>query len=311
MKKAPLLGVAMVIGISASLNSFAAKLGDAAAPLAIKDWVKGKAVDVKDGKNLYVVEFWATWCGPCRTSIPHLTELQKKFKDKGVVFVGVSDEPADKVKPFVEKMGDKMDYVVACDEDRKTSEGYMAAYGQGGIPTAFIVGKDGKVMWFGHPMSELEETIQAVLDGKYDLAAAAKRDELRASIDEYQKLSAAGDAKAAKLGREVLKGVGDDPEALEQFAFSIAANGRNEHRDFALANEALDLAEKKAGKNDARLVSIRAIAVFESGKQEEGIALAKKAVELAKDEGQKSTYERYVRVMESRLKAKGEKKESK
>ena len=309
MNKTFLLCAALVFGTT--MTSSAAKLGDAAAPLSVKDWVKGKPVNVKDGKNIYVVEFWATWCGPCRTSIPHLTELQKKFQDKGVVFVGISDEPADKVKPFVEKMGEKMVYVVACDEDRKTSEGYMTAYAQGGIPTAFIVGKDGKVLWFGHPMAELEETLQSVLDGKYDLAAAAKRDELRAAIDEYQKLSAAGDEKAKKLGREALKAIGEDPEALEQFAFSIAANGRNEHRDFALANEALDLAEKKAGKSDPRLVSIRAITVFESGKQEEGLALAKKSVELAKDDQQRATYERYVRVMESRLKAKDEKPEAK
>lgn len=309
MNRAFFLGAALLTGVA--INSSAAKLGDPAAPLSILNWVKGKPVDVKNGKNLYVVEFWATWCGPCRTSIPHLTELQKKFQDKGVVFVGVSDEPADKVKPFVEKMGEKMGYVVACDDDRKTSDGYMTAYGQGGIPTAFIVGKDGKVLWFGHPMSELEETIEAILAGKYDLAAAGKRDALRATMDEYQKLSTAGDEKAKKLGREVLQSVGDDSEALEQFAFSITANGRSEHRDFALAHEALDLAEKKAGKNDARLVSIRAITVFESGQQEEGLALAKKAVELAKDEQQRASYERYVRVMESRLKAKSEKSEAK
>ena len=90
MTKSLLLGAALILGVA--MSSTAAKLGDPAAPLSIKEWVKGKPVDVKDGKNIYVVEFWATWCGPCRTSIPHLTELQKKFKDKGVVFVGVSDE---------------------------------------------------------------------------------------------------------------------------------------------------------------------------------------------------------------------------
>jgi len=65
-----------------------------AAALKISDWVKGKPVDLAagKGKQVYVIEFWATWCGPCRTSIPHLTELQKKFKDKGVTFVGVSDK---------------------------------------------------------------------------------------------------------------------------------------------------------------------------------------------------------------------------
>ena len=83
---------------------FADKIGDPAAPLKIKEWVKGKEVNVLDGKNLYVVEFWATWCGPCKVSIPHLTEMQKKFKDRGVVFVGISDEAVDKVKPFVENM---------------------------------------------------------------------------------------------------------------------------------------------------------------------------------------------------------------
>src|ERR1041385_6120947 len=75
-----------------TLNTHAAgALGDPAAPLVISEWVKGKPVDLAaaKGKEVVVVEFWATWCGPCRTSIPHLTEMQKKFKD--VRFVGVSD----------------------------------------------------------------------------------------------------------------------------------------------------------------------------------------------------------------------------
>lgn len=283
----------------------AAKLGDPAAPLKIKEWVKGKAVDVTDGKNLYVVEFWATWCGPCKTSIPHLTELQQKFKDKGVIFVGISDETVDKVKPFVEKMGGKMDYTVAVDDNRKSNEGYMVAYGQGGIPTAFIVGKDKKVLWFGHPMSELEETLDQILAGKYDLKTAAKKDEARARLDDYQKLSAKGDAKAKELGQQILADAGDDAQALCDFAFGIAANMRNKNRDFALADEALDKAAKIAGAKDPRVLGTRAISRFEAGQQEEGVALAKQAVELAPNDRDKSRYQNYVRVMESRMKAKG------
>jgi thiol-disulfide isomerase/thioredoxin len=310
MNRALLIGAALAASVASPVT--AAKLGDPAAPLTIKNWVKGKPVDVTDGKNVYVVEFWATWCGPCRTSIPHLTEVQKKFRDKGVIFVGVSDEDVEKVKPFVEKMGDKMEYTVACDDERKTSQGYMAAYGQNGIPTAFVVGKNGKVLWFGHPMAELEETLEQVLEGKYDLAAAAKRDAARAMTAEYKALSAEGDPKAKALGRELLKNAGDDVEALQQFAFTIAADARNEHRDFALANEALDKAEAKAGKDNPGLLGTRAIALFESGKQEDGLALAKKAVRLAKDDRERSTYERFVSVMESRMKAgaKGSSKKS-
>jgi len=304
-----LLGVALV-GLTA-FSALAAKLGDPAAPLKIKDWVKGKAVDVKDGKSVYVVEFWATWCGPCKVSIPHLTEMQTKFKDKGVVFIGISDEPLATVKPFVEKMAAKMDYTVACDDERKSNEGYMQAYGRGGIPSAFVVSKEGKVVWAGHPMDGLESILEQVIEGKYDLTAAAKKDEARAALDEYTQLSSAGDEKAPALGRKVLAGSGDDVEKLVSFAFGIAANARNKNRDFALAEEALDRAEKTTGGKDSRILGTRAVVRFESGKEEEGLKLAKEAVESCNNSKDKPRYENYVRVMESRLKAKAKPAETK
>lgn len=281
--------------------ALAARLGDPAAPLSIEEWVKGEAVDVKDGKNVYVVEFWATWCGPCLTSIPHLTELQKKFKSQGVVFVGVSDETSAKVKPFVSGQGGKMDYRVAVDDSRKTTEAYMKAYGQNGIPTAFIVGKDGKVLWVGHPMAELEETLQQVIDGKYDLAAAARQDEFRASLREYQALAAKGDEKAKELGAKLLATAGDNVASLSELAFDIVAMDVP-NRDFALADRALDQAEKTGGKEDARIVSVRAITRFESGQEAQGLELARQAVELAKTPNEKARYQNYVSVMERRMK---------
>ncbi|MBR5979105.1 MAG: TlpA family protein disulfide reductase [Verrucomicrobia bacterium] len=185
----------------------AAKLGEKAKALTISEWVKGSAVDVTDGKNVYVVEFWATWCGPCRNTIPHLTELQKKYKDQGVVFVGVSSEKAEDVKPFVQEMGDKMDYNVAVDKDDATDKAYMAAYGQGGIPCAFIINKESQVVWVGHPM-EMEKPLQEVIEGKYDLQAALKLEEVRASVDEYGLLASKKDPKAAELADKILQEVG-------------------------------------------------------------------------------------------------------
>jgi len=133
-----------------------------AGKLAIAHWVKGEEVDLSKGVN--VVEFWATWCPPCRTSIPHLTALQKRFKDQGVNIIGVSDEPLRTVEPFVKRMGDKMDYVVAIDDANSTSNEYMRRYGVNGIPHAFVV-KDGTVVWHGHPMSGLDKAIDNALRG--------------------------------------------------------------------------------------------------------------------------------------------------
>lgn len=185
----------------------AADLGDTAAPLAIAEWVKGSPVKLADGKGkkLYVVEFWATWCPPCRTSIPHLTEMQKQFKDKDVVFIGVTDEKANVVKPFVEKMGDKMDYVVAIDQDKKTSAGYMKAYGINGIPHAFIVDKEGKVAWQGHPMAGLDKAIEEILAGKYDLQKAKIRASAQKKLEEFTEIAAddSQKEKADQLAKEL------------------------------------------------------------------------------------------------------------
>jgi thiol-disulfide isomerase/thioredoxin len=185
----------------------AADLGDPAAPLAIAEWVKGSPVKLADGKGkkLYVVEFWATWCPPCRTSIPHLTEMQKQFKDKDVVFIGVTDEKANVVKPFVEKMGDKMDYVVAIDQDKKTSAVYMKAYGINGIPHAFIVDKEGKVAWQGHPMAGLDKAIEEILAGKYDLQKAKVRASAQKKLEEFTEIAAddSQKEKADQLAKEL------------------------------------------------------------------------------------------------------------
>ncbi len=153
--------------VGAAAAAVPTKLGDAAYPLAGLTWVKGDPVTIAPG-NVYVVEFWATWCPPCRDSIPHLTELQAKYGDR-VVFVGVSNEDVATVKPFVANLGDQMAYTVAVDTAGKVGNGYMTAFGQRGIPTAFIVDAEGRVVWLGHPMGDLETVLDRVLAGTYTI----------------------------------------------------------------------------------------------------------------------------------------------
>ena len=134
--------------------------GDPAGKLDVAHWVKGKSVDISQGVN--VVEFWATWCPPCRTSIPHLSKTQAKYKDREVNIIGITNEPLETVEPFVKRMGQKMEYSVAIDNGRATSKEFMERYNVRGIPHAFVV-KNGKVLWHGHPMDNLEEAIDNAL----------------------------------------------------------------------------------------------------------------------------------------------------
>jgi thiol-disulfide isomerase/thioredoxin len=221
--KMKLVLLAVVTTLSSLVGySTAAELGDPAPALKISTWLKGQPVDLSaaKGKQVVVVEFWATWCPPCRASIPHLTELQKKFKDKGVIFVGVTDEAVAVAKPFVEKMGDQMDYTVAVDDNKQTSAGYMEAYGINGIPHAFIVDKEGRVVWNGHPMNDMEKPLSAIVEGKFDITKAKKKAEADKKLEAYAELVAedGNEAKAAALAKEL--------EALDNELGGVMPDGK-------------------------------------------------------------------------------------
>jgi thiol-disulfide isomerase/thioredoxin len=148
-------------------------IGDAAPAYDIEFWVQGDKVAGFPQGKVTVLEFWATWCGPCKQSIPHLSEMNERFKDYGVTFIGVSDEKLDTVTGFLAKddWKQKMRYTVATDPDKTTYRSFMTAAGQGGIPTAFVIGKTGNVEWIGHPMGGLDEVVEQVVNDKWDSKA--------------------------------------------------------------------------------------------------------------------------------------------
>jgi thiol-disulfide isomerase/thioredoxin len=158
-------------GPTERVEGWPSKVGDMAWPLKGITMVKGEPVDVTPG-HIYVIEFWATWCGPCKTSIPHLTEIQHKYKNK-VTVIGITKEPVDLARPFVETQGDAMDYRVAADFDGSVYYGYMAAFNRGGIPCAFIVNAQGEIAWVGHPMA-MDGVLEQVVAGTYSLEETAE-----------------------------------------------------------------------------------------------------------------------------------------
>ncbi len=154
-------------------------IGSTAPPLTPEHWVKGIDVKTFEPGKVYVVEFWATWCGPCVASIPHLTEIQTANPDATIIGIagsesqkkGQPDNRLTGLTTFVQKKGDAIGYRIAFDSDRSMSAAWMTPSGQQGIPCTFIVGKDGKIEWIGHPMT-LDQPLAAVLAGTWDRAKA-------------------------------------------------------------------------------------------------------------------------------------------
>jgi peroxiredoxin len=166
---AVLLGLAFLVGfLNSGEDSAPASrsfTGDPAPPLSIKEWVKGVPVDVTAhaGERVCIIEFWATWCAQCVTSFKHLSDLQRKHADEGLVVVGVTTEEPEVVKSFVQEAGDTMDYTVAIDNGRATYDAYMKAHRMEGYPAAFLVDRNGRIVWKGHPMAGLENALKKAL----------------------------------------------------------------------------------------------------------------------------------------------------
>ncbi|HEX8915607.1 MAG TPA: TlpA disulfide reductase family protein [Humisphaera sp.] len=246
MRFLPSLAVVAALVCPAVATAQSLKVGDAAPALDVGKWVQGEPVKAIDKDKVYVVEFWATWCGPCRATIPHLNELSKKHKDVTFVGVDVFEQDEAKVEPFVKEMGAKMTYRVALDNKEKDKKGAMAttwmeAAGQNGIPCAFIVAKGGTIAWIGHPAG-MDKVLERVVAGTFDVKAEAARAAAEQAAEkalEEKVLPLARQQKFAEAAAAVDAVIKDHPAARGQ-GLGMKAMLLVQAKDLDAAYKALD-----------------------------------------------------------------------
>ncbi|HUT37350.1 MAG TPA: TlpA disulfide reductase family protein [Planctomycetota bacterium] len=308
--------VTLAATILGSPCALALDVGDAAPPLQVKTWVSNSPVTAATTKGkVLVVDFWATWCQPCRQTVQRINRLHKKYGAKGVVFVGITEEDEPAVKKFMGAVA--MDYHVGLDNAGMTNNGYMK--GVPGVPHSFVVDREGRVAWHGHPLSRLEQVVEELVAGKYDLARAKKLVALRQKL--APALRARDPGKIIEVLDETIQAVPDDPDAyrlkrallrdqgkldetwpvllamaqgcpkdadaLLEAALALSTTGDLEHRDLPKAMQFAQQAVEAAGGSRAAVFAVLARVHYELGHVALAVDAVAKAGALAEGEERK------------------------
>lgn len=298
------VAAACVVAVSSAANL---EVGSTAPSLDVKKWINGEATTIKPGQT-YIVEFWATWCGPCKKSIPHLNELHQKFASKGLTIIGMSDETVDTVSSFVSAKGDQMSYLIGVDRDKATYRAWMDAAGQKGIPCAFVVDKTGKIVFIGHPLDDsFERVVKATLSGRFDpkkekaaqpkIEAAERAAKVKNFNQAYKHfdevvaldpavfvdvahrkfemmLSEEGNVpKAYECAKQIMTVYSSDPGMLAAMAEDITTNPKYtpEQRNLDVAMEFAQAAKRSAGETHPEALAVLALVQFHKGQVNEAI----------------------------------------
>lgn len=191
------------------------RIGDTAPPLAIAEIVSGPSdVGRLDPGRVVVVEFWATWCGPCVAGMPALDELARRHADDGVSVLAVTREEPDVVERFLEDLDAdrRPTFAIGVDDEGRSTAAYMNASRRQGIPCVFVVDRRGRIAWFGHP-TDLRTPLERIVAGTWDLEAA-RRDHARSERARQMMAALAVEIESADSDEDLRAIVGSIDEAI-------------------------------------------------------------------------------------------------
>lgn len=255
----------MLLSLIAALNLTASaddilKMGSPAPALHIENWVRGEGLETFQPGQVYVVEFWATWCGPCVDSIPELKKFQTEYAAQGLHVIGIAaDERGDaekdlaKVNSWLSEHHPDLNYPIAFDSSGRMKKEWTERSLAPGIPESFVVDRDGTIAFIGHP-AFLPEVLPKVLAGEWresekallmdreqleQRLAMKKQEEIMQPI--YQEIGSAEEKKDWPTVLSLVeKGLAASPDdfGLHSLRLTVLLNEvKDFHQGFSLARE--------------------------------------------------------------------------
>ncbi len=251
-------------------------IGDAAPEIKYSKLLKGAPVNINNDK-ITVLEFWATWCGPCVAVMPHLSELAKKY-EKQADFIGVNiwektgGKPYESALPDVERFvtssKDRMAYNIVMDNNAQDmANTWMKAAGLNGIPSTFII-KNGKIAWIGHPM-KINSVIDSIIAGTFDVAAfkteymekrkksSTMMSDMKVAMEELKKLV------ENKEFEKAFAMVEEAPKKLPVLSYSMKLEKMNILLKHFTETEAIDYVKQVSGETNSTYDASFALAMIE------------------------------------------------
>ncbi|WP_225133387.1 MULTISPECIES: TlpA disulfide reductase family protein [Bradyrhizobium] len=152
-----------------------------APPIKVENWLRGEPLSSFQPGKVYIVEFWATWCGPCVAAVPELVQLQEKYKNSGIEVLGLAaleraqtaDEARDKLDAWLTEKVPNLNYRIGFDYTGEMEKLWLDASLSVGIPTSFVVDRDGRIAFVGFP-TQLDDVLPKILTGSWRTSDEAK-----------------------------------------------------------------------------------------------------------------------------------------
>ena len=215
--------------------------------IASANFVKGEAPAAWNKGEVYILECWATWCGPCIAAIPHVDGLYDKYHEKGLNVLGMNvfENGQDKVVKFVEGKGDGMSYPVAyVGRGGDFDKAWLKPAGINSIPKCLVI-KDGKLLFILHPNALNDEMIEGLLAGGEKEKAVisnvykeqADSEAVKAAHHDFKKSLANKDLEGMRSAYQIISERGRQPSNLNSMRLYINVMSH----EWADAKEALSL----------------------------------------------------------------------